>query len=59
VSMNSGSTVEDFALVLRSPATNEIDSLLQELCYAGLTACELVTMANVLRAAWERREARK
>ncbi len=50
-------TLEDFALILRGPATNEVHSLLGELCYEDLTACELVAVAGILRGVWERTRA--
>ena len=52
-------SLDDLAALLFHPAANEVERLLGSgMDYEDLTPCELVTMANVLRAAWERKQAR-
>lgn len=48
----------ELASLLFHPAANEVGTLLKSLDFEDLTACELVTIANALRAAWERKQAR-
>ncbi|MBY0287490.1 MAG: hypothetical protein K2X52_10110 [Mycobacteriaceae bacterium] len=53
------SRFDDLAALLFHPAADEVERVLGSgMDYEDLTPCELVTMANILRTAWDRKQAR-
>lgn len=56
---NGCPSFDDLAALLFHPAADEVTRVLGSgMNYEDMTPCELVTMANILRTAWERKQTR-